>query len=391
MSGALAARLAERIHREGPIPFDAFVDTALYGEDGFFTRARGAGRAGRDFVTSPEVGPLFGTLVAGALDGYWAELGRPDPFLVVDAGAGRGRLAADVVAAAPACAGALRYVLVEHSAELRAAQRELLALEPFEDALGPTVRTDDEHTPEPVVGMGPILTGLAELPAVPLTGVVLANELLDNLPFRVVERAADGWLEVRVGVEGAVFTETGFTETLVPAPHELALEADLVAAGAVARGTRLPVPSAIAGWLRACSCTLRHGVLVVVDYAATGAELARRGEAGWLRTYRGHERGGPPLDDPGEQDVTIDVPVEYLVHAAARAGFRLVHHVSQADWLRELGIERLAAAARDAWDAQAHVGDLEALRHRSRVGEAAALVDPTGLGAHRVLVFRRVD
>src|SRR5450432_4633465 len=107
--------LAERIGREGPIPFDAFVDVALYCEGGFFTRARGAGRAGRDFVTSPEVGQLFGALVARALDGWWRELHEPDPFLVVDAGAGRGRLAADVLAAAPECAAALRYVLVERS------------------------------------------------------------------------------------------------------------------------------------------------------------------------------------------------------------------------------------------------------------------------------------
>ena len=56
--------IVERIRREGPIPFDAFVELALYGDGGFFTRARGAGRAGRDFVTSPEVGPLFGALVA---------------------------------------------------------------------------------------------------------------------------------------------------------------------------------------------------------------------------------------------------------------------------------------------------------------------------------------
>src|SRR5207244_3070459 len=106
---------------------------------------------------------------------------EPDPYLVIEAGAGRGRLARDVLAAAPACAPALRYVLVERSPALRAEQRELLKVEPFEDALGPVVRTDDD-APVPVTGMGPIVTALDELPAVPLDGVVLANELLDNLP-----------------------------------------------------------------------------------------------------------------------------------------------------------------------------------------------------------------
>ncbi len=375
--------LVERIGREGPIPFDAFVEVALYGEGGFFTRARGAGRAGRDFVTSPEVGPLFGALIARALDGWWRDLGEPDPFLVVDAGAGRGRLAADVLAAAPDCAPALRYVLVERSPELRAAQRDLLVLEPFEDALGPMVRTDDDAS-IPVSGMGPITTALAELPSVPLTGVVLANELLDNLPFRVVELGPGGWMEVRVAYEG-----DAFVETMLPAADELVLEAELVAAGAAVVGVRLPVPTGIPEWLHACASVLRQGVLVLVDYAATGAELVARGEAGWLRTYRDHGRGGPALVAPGEQDITIDVPLEYVVHAAERAGFSLTADTPQADWLGGLGVEAIVAEARVQWDARAHIGDLEAMKHRSRVTEGAALVDPTGLGAHRVLIFSR--
>ena len=137
MSALVAERIAQRIHREGPIPFDAFVDEALYGDGGFFTGAHGAGRAGRDFVTSPEIGPLFGALVGRALDRCWDELDARDPFLVIEAGAGRGRLAADVLASEPRCAPALRYVLVERSDARRAEQRDLLALEPVEDALGP--------------------------------------------------------------------------------------------------------------------------------------------------------------------------------------------------------------------------------------------------------------
>ena len=230
--------------------------------------------------------------------------------------------------------------------------------------------------------MGPIATSLAEFPAVPTTGVVFANELLDNLPFRVVERAADGWLEVRVGHDRGAFVEV-----LVPAAPELSAEAELVACGVAPVGARLPVPSSARDWLHACAEALGHGVLAVVDYAATAAELVARGEDGWLRTYREHERGSSPLVAPGEQDITIDLPVEYIVHAATRAGFTLLHDVTQAEWLRSLGVDGLVDDARVAWQARAHIGDLEALRHRSRVSEADALLDPTGLGAHRVLVF----
>jgi SAM-dependent MidA family methyltransferase len=376
-------RIAERIRREGPIGFHAFVDAALYGDGGFFATGHGAGREGRDFVTGPEVGPLFGALVARALDGWWDDLGAPDPFLVVDAGAGRGRLATDVLAAAPRCAPALRYVLVERSDELRAAQRDLLTLEPVEDALGPVLPGSDEENGEPraVAGLGPIATHLAELPAVQLDGVVLANELLDNLPFRVVERADEGWAEVRVALDG-----DGFVESVVPASPELTAEADHVLPSCSA-GVRLPVPTGTREWLRACASVLRRGRLVVVDYVVPAAELAARGVEGWLRTYRGHERGTSPLDAPGTQDITADVPLEYLVFAAGRAGLVVELDTTQADWLRDLGIDALVDEARAGWDARAHGGDLEAVKHRSRVTEAAALTDPTGLGAHRVLVF----
>jgi len=378
--------LAERIHREGPVPFDLFVDGALSGEGGFFEVGRGAGRAGRDFVTSPEVGTLFGALVADAIDDWWDGLDSPDPWFVVEAGAGRGRLAADVLAVAPRCAAALRYLLVERSAALRDAQRDLVTLEPLEDAIGPTAVVDGDLDAVPVPGAGPIVASLAELPVLPFAGVVFANELLDNLPFRVVERTDDGWSELRVGV-GADET---FVEVLVPAAADLAAEADLVVgAAAVSPRARLPVPTGAREWLHDAARAVHRGHLVVVDYVATAAELLARGHDGWLRTYRDHARGASPLVAPGEQDITHDVPLEYLLHAADRAGWELVGRVTQAEWLTALGIDELVAQARAAWHERAHIGDLEALRHRSRVTEAAALTDPAGLGAHSVLVFTR--
>jgi NADH dehydrogenase [ubiquinone] 1 alpha subcomplex assembly factor 7 len=391
--------LAERIRREGPIPFDAFVDGALYGEGGFFDAGRGAGRAGRDFVTSPEVGRLFGTLIAAALDRAWTELGSPDPFFVVEPGAGRGRLAADVLAAGPECAPALRYLLVERSGALRDAQRELLTLEPIEDAIGPSALVDDDLDAVPIIGVGPIVASLGELPSVPFAGLVIANELFDNLPFRIVERDANGWLEVRVRLRGDDDrTDRGddddvevpeFDEVLVSASDEVAAAADLVAPDGAAVGARFPVPTGAREWLQDCAGTVTNGLLVVIDYMASAAELAARGQDGWLRTYRDHQRGSSALTAPGEQDITHDLPLEYFLHVADRAGWRVVDQASQADWLRDLGLDDLVARARVEWDARAHIGDLEALAHRSRVTEAAALTDPTGLGAHQVLVFRR--
>ncbi len=91
----------------GAIPFSEFQRLALYGPAGFYVRADGgrAGRRGGSFLTSPEVGPLFGAVLARYLDAQWEALGQPAPFTVVDAGAGPGTLARSVFAARPRMSG----------------------------------------------------------------------------------------------------------------------------------------------------------------------------------------------------------------------------------------------------------------------------------------------
>src|SRR6476660_2153777 len=91
---------------------------ALYGEDGFYNSGGRAGRRGGHFLTSPEVGPLFGAVLARAIDGWWRQLGQPDDFTIVEAGAGPGTLARTILAAKPECSP--RYVAVEISAAQRA-------------------------------------------------------------------------------------------------------------------------------------------------------------------------------------------------------------------------------------------------------------------------------
>jgi len=263
-----------------------------------------------------------------------------DAPVVVEVGAGRGSLAAAVRAAG--FEGG--YVCVERSAALRAAAAEQV----------------------------PGVEVVAALPAGPVDGVVLANELLDNLPFDLLERGPDGWWEVRVG--------PGPAEELVPAAPDDAALAERLAPGA-SPGARVPVQREAAASLRSALGLLRRGRVVVVDYADTTASLAGRPWLDWVRTYRAHGRGGHPLDDPGSQDITCEVAVDQLA-TLVRPPDR---DSAQADWLRAHGLDDLVAEARATWHERAALGDLQALRARSRVGEADALTDPTGLGAFRVL------
>jgi SAM-dependent MidA family methyltransferase len=368
-------QLLARISRHGSVRFDEFVELALYHPGGgFFAAGGGAGRTGGDFITSPEVGPLFGVVLARYLDAVWDRLGRPDPYVVVEAAAGRGALAISVLAAGPRCAPALRYVLVERSAALRQRQADHLRLvSPFE-VLGPDADPEEVSSGDRS-GTGPMVCSLGELPVQPVDGVVVANELLDNLPFRLLERTATGWGEVRVTTAG---DGQGFVELLTAAPVDAAAAADRLAPDALP-GARLPLQDAAVQWLARAREVVRSGSVLVFDYGASTAELAKRPTGEWLRTYRGQERGSGPLYDPGAQDLTVEVAFDQLERVAAadvRAG--------QADWLRQWGIDELVAEGRQRWSDHAAAPDLAALRARSRVREAEALLDPEGLGGFRV-------
>lgn len=361
-----------QIDRHGPIGFDQVVRAALYDVDGGFYAT--GGRAGRrgDFLTSPEVGPLFGAVVAGALDRWWQQAGAPEVFVVVEAGAGPGTLARAVLNADPMCAGALRYVLVESSAAQRASHAERLPLDVPSVAFASRSEPEDDE-PRLPVPPGPIVLSLAELPRHPGPCVVLANELLDNLPFGLAERDAAGWSEVRVGRDGA-----DLVEVLVPLEASAAERLQALAPAARV-GARVPLAHEAAAWVRdARALAGPGGRVVVLDYGQSTAALAERPCQEWVRTYRGHDRGGPPLEALGTQDITCEVPIDQL-------GPALTSDVLQADWLRAHGIERLVDEGRQTWQERAAIGDLAAVRARSRITEAEALLDPAGLGAFRVL------
>jgi SAM-dependent MidA family methyltransferase len=121
--------------------------------------------------------------------------------------------------------------------------------------------------------------------------------------------------------------------------------------------------------------------VLVADYAETTPSLAVRPWLDWVRTYRAHGRGGHPLDAPGTQDVTCEVAVDQLAALVRPPDADR----SQAEWLAVWGIDDLVAEARATWHERASLGDLAALKARSRVSEADALTDPAGLGAFRVL------
>lgn len=312
-----------------PARFDEYLELALYGEHGFYQRGGQAGRRG-DFLTSPEVGPLFGAVLARWIEAEFRRQGEPDDFVVVEVGAGPGTLARSVLHAAPQWAG--RYVAVELSEAQRA-----------------------KH-PAGVLSQAALPEGFR--------GVVVANELLDNLPFRLAVFDG-GWREATVWVDG----DGALMERLAPAPDEWNW-----LPGNAPHGARVPMHHAAAAWVADTRARLTEGPILAFDYfTPRTAELALTPWREWLRTYRDQQRGEHYLRDAGAQDITTQVCLDQLPEPAAVR--------TQAQFLQRWDIEELVQEGRDAWQAAAGAPDLAALRMRSRVREAESLLDPAGLGA----------
>jgi hypothetical protein len=239
-----AARLAERARRLGPLPYSA-----------------------RGPNPPPQLPPPASVAdwLVDAVDEWWVELGRPDPFTLVEVGAGDGSRAAAYLAAGPACLTALRYVLVEDDAHLRHQHATSIPIESPVFVLGPVEGTgDEEDTPSPVAGIGPLVTSLGEPPVVAGRAVVVAIGWLSRLPSDRLEWRDGRWWEVRLSAAGEPYLD--LSELLVPLDEERAAVAERLAKPpGRADGARFAVLSPAVEWLSRTLRVADAGRLAVVD------------------------------------------------------------------------------------------------------------------------------
>lgn len=351
--------LHERISRDGPLPFGAFMQLALYHPRlGYYSRGRERTGWRGHFLTSPELDPAYGELWARAFAKVWFACGSPPSFEVVEVGPGEGGFAHAVLSSAGgAFAAALRYRLVERVPAVAERQRERLSA--FEVSWSASI---------------------TEVPAAE-HGVVFANEVLDNLPVHLVERRDGRILEVCVVSSGG-----RLAETLRP-PAGPELEDWLARAGAEVReGHRFEVAMAAESFVRRCAAAVGTGALVFVDYGADSAGLAER-PRGTLVAYG----AGGPSDDvlarPGEQDVTAHANWTIVRTVCAELGWDVTGPLPQRDLLLDLGARDLDAELRRLHsEAAAERRGAEAVRALSRRSALGALLDPGGLGGLGVMI-----
>ncbi len=356
---ALVERICSEIRRGGPMPFARFMELALYDPDGGYYRSRDArpGRGG-DFLTAPELHPIFGEMLAHAVEQAWERLERPDPFVVVEHGAGEGALATsllDTVRDTP-LAGSIRYRPVEVDEGRMRALRDRLETAGLADRL--------EGGPSDA----------------PFDGVVLANEVLDALPVHRVRRV-DGELRelaVAVGADGA-FVEVDLAPSTAALAERLAADRIELVDGQTAE-----ICLALDDWIARASAPLRRGLVLLIDYGAVAAELYDpvRRRAGTLRAYVRHQVHDDPYRFVGRQDLTAHVDVTAVERAAVAAGLTTIGITTQAEALMGLGIEERLREIQA--DRATTFEDYTLLR-----SALLRLLDPAAMGRFRFMVFGR--
>ncbi len=332
----LRQRIIDEIVSEGPMPFERFMELSLYDPAGFFGGDKLRSEKAGDFLTSPEVSRLFGETLAGYVTRVFEQIG--DPFQLVEVAAGSGSLLRSLLDGVEVDA-----LAVEASPAARAVLGEMV---PVSESLPTRIR-----------------------------GVVIANELLDNLPMALAQRVDGRWRERWVGLDGDQLT---WVDADVRPEVLDWLDAY---AGAVDDGGWVEVQLAARRWLADVLSRLDAGAILLFDYGETAENLLDRRRDGTLRTYRAHHLGPHPLDEPGETDITADVNFTALLdlHPAARL-------TRQDDFLAELGLrDRLSDLRRAELEAARSGNEMERLRLRTLKTEAETLLHPRGLGDFRVL------
>ena len=360
MSPELLYLLRRQIRTSGPMRFDEFMNLVLYSDPHGYYRSHVPG-ADSDYRTSPSLTPWFGRLVYKHLVTTWEALGSPETFTVAEAGAGNGDLAASAVAEADgAFSEALHWVFVDPVDTVAGLQKSR-----FGSASRFAWAQD-----------------LSELSGI--TGVVLANEVLDNFPFRIFEVRSHGPVEVRVDTVRHHLAE-------VPFPVGEEVEALIAPAlDHLEEGDRFELRTNVDRWVVQAAKVLDRGHLLVVDYGDLEPDIWTRRPSGSMVTYKRGELGFDPLQEVGDADITAHVNFSSLTRAAQDAGLNPGPLQTQRDWLQTLGIKDVVAEYRrleSKAQAEARHGDyLGLMSERSRV---EMLAGRGGLGDYLVFTAER--
>jgi SAM-dependent MidA family methyltransferase len=373
-SQALGQLIRQRI-TESPccrMTFAEFMELALYHPHyGYY--ATGPSKIGRtgDFFTSPHLGSDFGEMVAEQLVQMWRALDQPNPFTLVEMGAGQGILAKDILnyvkRTVPALFNCLEYRIVEKSAVLIAQQKH--HLEAFQ-----------------LQGLAIAWGALEEIPLNSVVGCFFSNELVDALPVHQIVLESGSLKEVYVSVDAGDRGNGPLSEVLgeLSTPR-LGNYFDLI-------GLRLTAPPypdryrsevnlAALDWMATVAERLQRGYVLTIDYGYPSDRYYHPARAeGTLQCYYRHAHHSSPYQYLGRQDITAHVNFTALQKQGEKFGLQTLGLTKQGLFLMALGLgDRIAALS------QTHATtSIQAVLHRREA--LHTLINPMGLGNFGVLI-----
>lgn len=310
----LERKIIRRIHQDGPLTFDAFMDMALYDPQyGYY--ASGKARIGRsgDFYTSSYLHPVFGRMLGRQVEEFWTYMGKPGDFRVIEMGAGAGYLCKDMLGYLKEreIFSSLSYTIIERYPEVRGKQEGL-------------VRDFGNH----VVWA----SSLGEIGSV--RGCLLSNELLDAFPVHIVVMEEE-LKEIYVAAEDGRLKEAR-------GPLSDAALADYLGAlhGDFEKGYTTEVNLRARDWIAGAEAALGEGFILTIDYGYTAREYySGDRNRGTLMCYYRHQLSEDPLRNVGEQDITAHVNFSSLKGWGEERGLATIGFCGQGAYLTALGID----------------------------------------------------
>ncbi|MGD0401953.1 MAG: SAM-dependent methyltransferase [Candidatus Acidiferrales bacterium] len=345
----LALILAERIRSHGPITFAEYMEACLYHTvHGYYTKAEQEPR--RDYFTSVDASPLFGRLLARQFQEMWCAVGRPDAFWLVEAGAGTGQLAKQILDFTaetwPDFYRALRFLAVERSAARRAVQLKSM---------------------EPHIARGKFASQ-EELRDEIACGCIFSNELIDAMPVHRVMRESNELREVYVGLG-----KNGLCDEIGPLSSNALNEYFSEQQTALLDEQHAEVNLAACQWIEEAARKLKRGFVLTIDYGHEAKELYdERHMRGTLLAYERHRAGEDWFRAPGSQDLTAHVNFSALDLYGRTSGLVRAGFTSQSKFL--------LALARHGNFSDFQSDDLSETEQTQRRLLFKTLINPEGMG-----------
>ena len=353
--------ISKKIKTKGPIPFEAFMEMALYyPELGYYSSPEITIGTKGDFYTSPHLHPAFGGMIAKQLIEMWEKMRRPAEFHAVEMGAGLGYLCRDIFDYLNKTTqdindflNAFQYVIVEPFEHFKEHQKKLL-----KEASNRVRWTKS-------------LNELSDL-----NGCILSNELLDAFPVHLVEMD-DELKEIHLNLDGEEFVEEKrglSSEGIKEYIKEFSID--------IPRGYRTEINLRIKDWLRDAGQVLKEGFILTVDYGYTNREYyIEERSTGTLLCYHKHLFNETPYTNIGKQDITAHVNFTSLKKWGEEMGLKTIGYAPQGTFLTAAGIDELII--------ELYEGSPDYLKEIAKI---KGLIFPQGMGAsHNVMVQYKGD